>query len=651
MRIKDCAFKRVLGTSADPSMSAGLLEQPEDEYRLHYVVDGAGFIRLNGEKHFLRNDFIFITYPKDNCSIAPVGAEVPYTSYMLSFATEKGDEELVELLHGTGISRRILSHGRNLRFLFDEILANFSEARENSLAVCGHYILALLLSLSGPREEEPARASSISYVDKAIELLRAKVREQTTLTEICEELHITEPHFIRIFKSHMGVPPMKYLMRLRMEEAAYLLGESNLPIYQVAETLSFSSEAHFSRTFKQHQGMTPMNYRTSQLHNLKARRDRSEKDLEIANSMIQTIIDASPDLIFYKNLESITMWCNDAYAQFVGLPKERILGRSDFEIHPRQLAEFFLEKDRLIFKNNKAIKNEEWLVYPNGERRKFEVYKAPLRGPDGATLGLLGISRDISDREEATRRLTEAMAEEENANRQKRDFLLTMSEEIVAAIAGVREALAPAGDSREPAADGAAFECDYLTVLAEETIAFTRFESGEDKPKVASFRLGELCARLRKSIYNKYSRFNVELRLKLDDSIPNRVFGDELRLYHLLIHLITTSIKYSQQGLIEIECGYSRPEASIKIRISQAHFSRERIESFSQMPEIVEGEHSFFLKSTDLSLAIAGKLLKMMNGRLTFKRIRMDQVEFEVEIALPDAVDGLGRIYSETAGN
>jgi PAS domain S-box-containing protein len=642
MRVKDCVFKREMGTGPSHGLPVAALDQPLAEYRLYYIVDGVGSFRINGEKHVLRDDSLFITYPKDTCSIAPLGENVPYTSYSIVFEVEKSDGELRTLLEGPFMNRRALARGKNLRFLFDEMLSCFSGGDEASLCACGHYLLGLLHSLSNESQQEGGSASSLTYIDRAVEILRSKLKERVSLADVCAELNITEPHFIRIFKAHLGVPPMKYLMRLRIEEATTLLGETNLPIFQIADMLKFSSEAHFSRTFKQHRGITPMNYRIGHLHTLTARKERSEKELELANSMIQSIIDASPDLIFYKNLDSVTMWCNDAYARFVGLPKERILGRSDFEIHPRHLAEFFLERDRLIFKNNKAIKNEEWLVFPGGERRKFEVYKAPLHDPEGRPLGLLGISRDISDREEATRLLTETIESEEIANKQKSDFLFTMSEEIITSIANIREELTPAARARseDEVARNIAFECDYLTVLAEETVAFTRFEGCEDKLDVTPFSLSALCRRLEKSLYSKYSRFNIQLRLRLDERIPELVYGDELRIYHLFIHLITASIKYSQQGFIELDGSYDRPTASITVRISEAHFSKERIESFSKMLELSEKEQSFFLKSADLSLAIASKLLKMMNGRLALKRIKNDRIEFEISIALPDSIEG-----------
>jgi len=174
-----------------------------------------------------------------------------------------------------------------------------------------------------------------------------------------------------------------------------LLCESNLLIYEIAECLNFSSETHFSRTFKKFKFKTPANYRNSQIQSLSKHRNRSEINLANANRMIQTIIDASPDLIFFKNTDGVILWCNNAYEKIHGLSKEQILGRSDFEIIPKHRAEFFQEKDRNIFIQNKAIKNEEWMTLPSGERRKYEVFKAPVHDSAGAIIGLLGISRDI----------------------------------------------------------------------------------------------------------------------------------------------------------------------------------------------------------------------------------------------------------------
>ena len=225
MRILDCAFIRDHALFSNPGLSTGIHKQPSDEYRIHYVVSGIGLIRINDSKHIIRNDYLFITYPGDSYVISEQGTEVSFTSFLLSFLVEDLDSDLKELLHESTFENRYLLPNKNLHFLFDEITTVFGSKSKYSNECCKHYLLGFLYSITHSSIEEETSASSISHIEKALAIMGTKVKEKLTLGELCRGLNITEPHLIRMFKSYMGISPMKYFMRLKVEEASFLLSE------------------------------------------------------------------------------------------------------------------------------------------------------------------------------------------------------------------------------------------------------------------------------------------------------------------------------------------------------------------------------------------------------------------------------------------
>lgn len=505
MRILDCAFIQDHTLFSDRGLSTGINKQPINEYRIHYVASGNGLIRINNSKHVIHSGHLVITHPGDSYIITEQSAGVLFTSFLLSFFVEDIDYDLKKFLNEFTFENRHFLPNKNSHFLFEEIITIFNSKGQYSNECCEHYLLGFLFSINQSSVEEEISVSSLSHIKRALAIMNSKIEEKLTLAELCKGLNISEPHFIRIFKSYMGISPMKYFMGLKVEKASTLLSESDLLIYQIAEGLSFSSEAHFSRIFKKYKSKTPVNYRNSQIQSLNTRRNRSEMDLTYANQMIQTIIDASPDLIFYKNADRFYIWYNDAFGKFVGFSKENILGRSDLEIFPEHLAKIFQENDKNVFCHNKAMKNEEWLTFPSGDYRKYEVFKAPLHDSSGAILGVLGISRDIMNREETLRRITEKKIEQELASRQKSDVLLTMSESIITSIENIRREMTVLAADRP---DGASikninFESNYLTLIAEEIIVSTRLERGDESLNTYSFNLHKFCAKLRKSLCSR----------------------------------------------------------------------------------------------------------------------------------------------------
>ena len=127
-------------------------------------------------------------------------------------------------------------------------------------------------------------------------------------------------------------------------------------------------------------------------------RNRAERELRNQKALLDSLIDSIPDLIFYKETGGIYLGCNQSFAEYVGRDVGEIIGRTDGEFFSRNVAEFFRENDRIMLADGKPRRNEEWITYPDGRSVLLETLKTPYFGPEGQTLGLVGISRDITER-------------------------------------------------------------------------------------------------------------------------------------------------------------------------------------------------------------------------------------------------------------
>ena len=116
--------------------------------------------------------------------------------------------------------------------------------------------------------------------DKAVEFMQERKYSDFRLDELSSHLNLSVPHFIRIFKSKMGLPPMKYFARIKVEEAATLLMNSDKPLATIAEELNFSSPAHFSKTFKQYMNVSPTQYRNNYINTRKTGKSAPSRKLK-----------------------------------------------------------------------------------------------------------------------------------------------------------------------------------------------------------------------------------------------------------------------------------------------------------------------------------------------------------------------------------
>jgi len=130
------------------------------------------------------------------------------------------------------------------------------------------------------------------------------------------------------------------------------------------------------------------------------------RHLEESEQQKKLILDSFPDLVWLKDAGGTYQMCNPAFERFFGAPESEILGKTDFDFVEPESAQFFRQQDLKAMAAGQPVKNEEWVTFADdGRRALLETLKTPLRARDGRVLGVLGISRDITERESANRQL------------------------------------------------------------------------------------------------------------------------------------------------------------------------------------------------------------------------------------------------------
>ena len=98
---------------------------------------------------------------------------------------------------------------------------------------------------------------------RAIEYISDQLEQEgeIALAVVAEEVGMSYYHFSRAFKQSMGLSPINYITRQRMERAKRLLAETELPIAEIALRAGFSSQSHFTTSFRRLAGVTPSSFR------------------------------------------------------------------------------------------------------------------------------------------------------------------------------------------------------------------------------------------------------------------------------------------------------------------------------------------------------------------------------------------------------
>jgi diguanylate cyclase (GGDEF)-like protein/PAS domain S-box-containing protein len=120
--------------------------------------------------------------------------------------------------------------------------------------------------------------------------------------------------------------------------------------------------------------------------------------LQHDKAQMRCIIDSIPDLIFIKDKDGTYLGCNKAFEIFAGRKESEMVGRSDFDLFDPGTATAFRQSDLEMMKVGATRINEVSVAYPDGRSVSLETLKTLFFGTEGELLGLVGISRDITQR-------------------------------------------------------------------------------------------------------------------------------------------------------------------------------------------------------------------------------------------------------------
>ena len=134
----------------------------------------------------------------------------------------------------------------------------------------------------------------------------------------------------------------------------------------------------------------------------------AEKALAEQSRFFQYLIDTIPSPIFYKDVQGIYLGCNQALGDFLDLPKEKIIGKSVYDVYPKDLANKYHEMDSALFRQPGVQIYDTAMGHADGTRHDVTFYKATYSTLDGTVAGLVGVMIDISARKRAEAALRES---------------------------------------------------------------------------------------------------------------------------------------------------------------------------------------------------------------------------------------------------
>ncbi|HEY6292655.1 MAG TPA: ATP-binding protein [Terriglobia bacterium] len=354
---------------------------------------------------------------------------------------------------------------------------------------------------------------------------------------------------------------------------------------------------------------------------------QAEDQLARERNLLRTLIDNAPDYVYVKDTEGRLLVANAALANLLGTEVDQLLGKTDFDCYPRELAQSFWRDDQQVMSSGQALVNrEESNLDSRGNSNWVLTTKVPLRDRRGRVVGLVGVGRDITKRKQGEQALQRAKEAAEAASRAKSEFLANMSHEIRTPMNGIQGMVELALDTvlspeQRQFLEAVKLSADSLLTVINDILDFSKIEAGKLDLSPVEFDLRSSLDEALELLVVQARQKGLKLTCEIDDRVPTKVIGDPIRLRQIVINLVGNAVKFTEWGEVALEVARETQHESD----STLHFvvrdtgigiapSKRKVifEAFAQ----ADGSTTRKFGGTGLGLTISSRLVEMMGGQL-----------------------------------
>lgn len=376
-------------------------------------------------------------------------------------------------------------------------------------------------------------------------------------------------------------------------------------------------------------------------------REETQIQLEQQSSFLRSFLDASPDLVFYRNEDKEFSGCNRAMELLTGKSEKQLVHLKPADVYSPEAAAKVIETDEKVFRHNVSLTYEQWLDYPDGRKACFEIRKVPYYDRVGKRHGLMGFGRDITER----KRYQDAL---ERASRDKTTFISTISHELRTPLNGIVGLSRILLDTELTAEQEKYLKTIHVSAVTlgnifNDIIDMDKMERRkvqlDNQPVDFTSFLADLENLSALQAQQKGLRFNLEPTLPL----PHQVITDGTRLRQILWNLISNAVKFTQQGQVTVRVRYDEGDMlHFEVEDSGIGIPQDELDKIFAMYYRVKDSHGGKpATGTGIGLAVSRRLAKNMGGDITVTSEQGKGSTFTLTIHAPSVAEEVDDAFDE----
>ena len=356
-----------------PDLNAGLTALKADHFDVvvldAYVPDGAGMANVGLVRAQAPQLPIIVAGETDDETVAVEAVHAGAQDYLVKGQLNSGwlERSVRYALERHRMDTALLDAEKKYHSLFDHLVEGIFQTTPEGRYLMANTALARIYGYNSPEE-----------------LMQS-------VTDIGRRLYVREnrrEEFVRFMQQHDTISGF----------------ESQ--IYRKDGTVIWISEN--CRVIRDAQGR--LLYYEGTVEDITQRR-QAEENLRNSEALYHSLVETLPQNIFRKDLQERFTFANQQFCKVLGRKLEEIVGKTDFDFFPKELAAKYQQDDRRVLSTGQPYETVEENQPPGGEKIYVQVVKTPLKGADGQIIGLQGIFWDITQQRLAEEKIRETNAQ------------------------------------------------------------------------------------------------------------------------------------------------------------------------------------------------------------------------------------------------
>ena len=349
--------------------------------------------------------------------------------------------------------------------------------------------------------------------------------------------------------------------------------------------------------------------------------DKSEQEAQARrlSTLLRSIIDASPDLIYYRNEEGRFAGCNRIAELMTGKTEQELLGLTPKDVYEEELARQIVASDHEVLETNASITEELWLRFADGRRRYFEMKRVPFFDKEGNRLGLLSFGRDMTERKQAENAAAKASTD-------KTRFIATISHELrtpLNGIVGLSRMLRDTELTDEQFSWVSTIYASAITLgnIFNDIIDLDKLDRDKLELSLKTISLKDFTEELSSIIRLLAGDKQLDFKTKINEPLPRLVEIDGTRLRQILWNILFNAVKFTQKGHVSLSVSATKPDGdkayvTFVIEDTGVGIPESEIDKIFAMYYQVDHPDHQSATGTGIGLAICKQMVDLMKGEI-----------------------------------